>query len=139
MLFIFLLGSVLSRRHFFRLSGWFSRQTIASKKLIQKRKCGSLGIHIVFIRFLFLTEHADHFIAEGVQLLFGNTHLPYSGIDLGNTQASGALQAVPFVHGHTIFDLCNENNRNILFALGAHFRLHSVHSFAGEIFWSSIS
>ena len=70
---------------------------MGAKELIQQRKCGGLAVNDIFIPIITvipLTKDAAHFIAEQIQILFADSHLPDSLIDLGNTQTSGALHSV---------------------------------------------
>ena len=109
----------------FRCFGLFGRHIAASKQLIQQWKGCSLRIHIVIVGFFFLAKNIAHFITEGIQIFLADAHLLYSGINLGNPKTSGAFEAIAFIHGNAVLNLGDKYNRNVLFALGTHFGLHS--------------
>ena len=101
-----------------------------SEHLVQQRKGRGLTVNFIVLGFpiLPLAEHAAHFVAEQIQVLFGDAHLLDCLVDLGNAQAPGTLQTVALIHGYAVFHLRNEDHGNILFAFGTHFWLHCSHT-----------
>ena len=102
---------------------------IAAEELVQQRECSGLAVHFILIVagiLIQLTEHTAHLIGQSIQLIIRKAHLLHSLIDLGNAQTPGAFDTVALIHGHAVLDFRDKDNGNILFALGAHFRLHRV-------------
>ena len=63
-----------------------------------QRECGGLAVDLVVILAIFpLAEHVAHFVGEHIQIFFGNTHLAYGLVNLGNSQTTGTAQAVAFI------------------------------------------
>ena len=139
MLLIFLLAlSLFLRLFFLRRARLLGREiAAAAQELIQQREGSSLAVDfivVVVLTIVPLTKHAAHFIAEQIQILFGNSHLFDRLVNLRDTQAAGTFQAVAFVQCHAIFNLGNKHNSNVFSALAAHFRLHMIHSFSQGFF-----
>ena len=132
LVFLVLLFLVFSRLFLFRLlsAGHGGHGHIVggtAKQLVQQRKSCRLAVHIIVVRILSggnLAKHTAHFITDEIQIILGNPHLFDCFVNLGNSQTPGALQAVALVHGYTVFHFGQKYHSNILFALGAHFRLH---------------
>ena len=125
MLFVFLLFAI-----FRLLLGLFLCRKVfiwhIAHKLIEHRESSCTSIcFILFIMTGILGKHTAHFIAQDFQVIIRKTHLLYRSINLRDTQASCALQAIPLIHGHTVFHFCNENNGNIFLAFCTQFRLHT--------------
>ena len=116
-----------------RLTG---RRRIAAKELIEQRKGSRPALGAVLLVFVVtLAEHGTHFIAEHIQVFLRNAHLLYHLVNLRQTQAASAFEAIALVEHIAAFHLCYKYNCNILFALYAHFRLHDFSLLQRELFF----
>ena len=100
---------------------------IPAEKLVHQGEGCGLAVCLVLFPFggIPLAEHRAHFIGDHIQVFIGKAHLLHRLVNLGNTQAPGALHAVALVQRNAIFHLGDENHRHILLAFTTHFWLHS--------------
>ena len=145
---LFLLGMLSLTLLFFLLGSRTIGQIAActahaAKQLVQQREGCGLGIHlviIVLVGIIHLTEEIAHLIAQHIEIFLRNAHLSDGLIDLGNAQTAGALQAVAFVQGSTVFNFGNKDNCNIFLTFCAEFRLHKSPLLSqGNSFWAQYS
>ena len=119
-----LTGSLL----FLFLSGFYGQITAsAAEKLVQQREGVRLAVNfivIVLVGIVRLSEDVAHFIADHIQIFLRDSHLLHRIVNLRNSETSGALQAIALIHGYTVLNSRNKQNRHVLFAFHTHFRLH---------------